>query len=142
MRNKIIVNRALNPTSIDLGEYVINPYTGCEYGCLYCYVRSNKSAVKRREPWGSYVDIRINAPELLEKELAEKRPKTVLLGSTTECFQPAEKEFQITGKILELLNKHKASYVILTRSPHIAAKKVFKIYKHDFGGFFKNTYQA
>lgn len=117
--NEIAVNGILNPTSIDLGEYVINPYRGCEFSCLYCYVRSNKAVSKREKPWGTYVDVRRNAPDLLEKEIAVKRPKVVLLGSTTECFQPVEGRFHLTGKILEILNKNKVSYRILTRSPAI-----------------------
>lgn len=117
--NEVTINRILNPTSIDLGEYVINPYQGCEFSCLYCYVRSNKVTSKRKEPWGTYVDIRNNAPDLLEKEIFREKPKTVLLGSTTECFQPVEREFQLTRRLLEILNKHKVSYVILTRSPYI-----------------------
>ncbi|MCC7210225.1 MAG: radical SAM protein [Candidatus Brocadia sp.] len=118
--NEVTINRILNPTSIDLGEYVINPYMGCEFACTYCYVRSNKAATRRKIPWGSYVDIRVNAPDLLEREILEKHPGTVLLGSTTECFQPVEKKFRLTRKMLEILNKHKVSYVILTRSPYIA----------------------
>lgn len=117
--NEITINRILNPTSIDLGEYVINPYMGCEFACLYCYVRSNKVVRKREKPWGTYVDVRSNAPDLLEKEVLEKKPKNVLLGSTTECFQPIEKKFQLTRKLLEILNRHKVPYVILTRSPYI-----------------------
>ncbi|OOP55172.1 MAG: hypothetical protein AYP45_16350 [Candidatus Brocadia carolinensis] len=118
--NEVTINRILNPTSIDLGEYVINPYVGCEFACTYCYVRSNKTVTRRKMPWGSYVDIKVNAPDLLEKEILEKHPGTVLLGSTTECFQPVEKEFRLTWKMLEILNRHKVSYVILTRSPCIA----------------------
>lgn len=117
--NEITINRILNPTSIDLGEYVINPYMGCEFACLYCYVRSNKVVRKREKPWGTYVDVRSNAPDLLEKEVLEKKPKNVLLGSTTECFQPIEKKFQLTRKLLEILNRYKVPYVILTRSPYI-----------------------
>ena len=99
--------------------HLISPYRGCEYGCLYCYVRFNKVVSRRKEPWGTYVDIRKNAPELLKQELAIKKPKTVLLGSTTECFQPVEEQYRITGQILEILNKNKIFYVILTRSPGI-----------------------
>lgn len=117
--HEVIINRILNPTSINLGEYVINPYKGCEFSCLYCYVKSNKATSKKQKPWGTYVDIRSNAPDLLEKELAIQKPKTVLLGSTTECFQPIEKEFQLTRKLLEILHKNEISYVILTRSPYI-----------------------
>lgn len=117
--NEVSVNRVLNLTAIDLGDYVINPYRGCEFACLYCYVRSNKVVSKRKKPWGTYVDIRKNAPDLLEKEIREKKPKTVLLGSTTECFQPVEKKFRLTKRILEILNNHEVPYIILTRSPYI-----------------------
>jgi len=118
--NEVKISRILNPTSIDLAEFVINPFMGCEYACLYCYVRSNRVISKRALPWGEYVDIRINAPELLIKEIALKKPKCVLLGSTTECFQPVEKKYHVTSRILEVLNGHGVPYVILTRSPHIA----------------------
>ena len=116
---EVKVTRILNPTSIDLGEYVINPYKGCELSCLYCYVRSNRVVAKEKRPWGSYVDVRMNAPELLKKELSSKKPKCVLLGSTTECFQPAEERYQLMRKILEILNEAKVNFVILTRSPYI-----------------------
>lgn len=106
----------LNPTSIDLGDFVINPYRGCEFSCLYCYARFNKAALKDTRKWGNYIDVRINAPELLEKELLAKKPSKVLIGSTTECFQPAETKYRVTQKILELLNKHKIYYSILSRS--------------------------
>ena len=111
--------RALNPTGIDLGDYVINPYRGCAFGCLFCYVRFNKNTLKESRPWGSYVDVRVNMPELLEKEILHKKPGKVLLGSTTECFQPAERKYGLTQTILEILQKYKVRYTILTRSPDI-----------------------
>lgn len=117
--NEVKITRILNPTSINLGEYVINPFMGCEFSCLYCYVRSNRVISKKTKPWGEYVDIRINAPALLEKELQAKKPKAVLLGSTCECFQPIEKKYKITEKILKILTKNKVYYTILTRSPAI-----------------------
>jgi DNA repair photolyase len=117
--NEVTITRILNPTSIDLGEYVINPFSGCEFSCLYCYVRSNRVVTRRNKPWGEYVDVRVNAPLLLKKEIQVKKPKTVLLGSTTECFQPIERKYRITEKLLEILNKHGIYYVILTRSPEI-----------------------
>ncbi len=117
--NEVKIKRILNPTSINLGEYVINPFMGCEHSCIYCYVRSNRITIKKNKPWGQYVDIRVNAPELLEKELVSRKPRIVLLGSTTECFQPIERKYRITRRILEILNRHKVYYVILTRSPYI-----------------------
>jgi DNA repair photolyase len=116
---EVHAQRILNPTSIDLGEFVINPYKGCDGGCLYCYARFMKVAQKDSRQWGAYVDVRVNAPDLLEKELLEKPPKRVLLGSTTECFQQAERKYRLTYKILEILNKNRVRYSILTRSPLI-----------------------
>ena len=127
---EVKISRILNPTSIGLGEYVINPFMGCEYSCLYCYVRSNKVISRRPGEWGTYVDIRINAPERLEKEIASKKPKCVLLGSTTDCFQPAEKKYEVTKKILEILNKRGVYYNILTRSP--AAAEYTDLLKQGF----------
>lgn len=111
------IKQILNPTSIDLGDYVINPYKGCQYACIYCYVRFNKVIQKDPRPWGTYVDVRANAPQLLEKEILKKKPERVLLGSTTECFQPVEKKFGLTRHILEILNKHGIHFSVLTRSP-------------------------
>jgi DNA repair photolyase len=144
--NEVNISRILNPTAINLGEYVINPFMGCEFNCLYCYVRSNRVVSKKEKPWGSYVDVRVNAACLLEKELVKKKPQSVLLGSTTECFQPAEKEYGLTGRSLEILNRHKVYYTILTRSPLISAyidllnsgycKKIY-FTVNEFGGHFK-----
>jgi DNA repair photolyase len=133
--NEVKIKRILNPTSIGLGDYVINPFMGCEFSCLYCYVRSNRVVSRKNKPWGEYVDIRVNAADLLEKEIAAKKPKRVLLGSTTECFQPAEIKYGITAKVLEVLNKQKIYYVILTRSPYIL--NYISLLKQ---GFCKNIY--
>ncbi len=117
---EVKVSRILNPTSIDLGEFVINPYKGCEFGCLYCYVRSNKVTSREARPWGSYVDIRANSLERLKREIALRSPKCVLLGSTTEVFAPIEEKRGLTAEILQVLNDNRIYYVILTRSPHVA----------------------
>lgn len=116
---EVKVNRALNPTSIDLGEYVINPYKGCAYGCQYCYARFNKSIMNDQRQWGTYVDIRINICNLLKRELDLKRPKRVLIGSVTECFQPIESRYRLMEGLLKLLNDYGVFYNILTRSPII-----------------------
>lgn len=116
---EIKAERVLNPTSIDLGEFVINPYKGCELNCVYCYVKTNRATFQNSRPWGSYVDVRANTPERLEKELDQKSVSQVLLGSTTELFQPVEEKYRMSRKILEILNRRRISYVILTRAPEI-----------------------
>ncbi|MFH1460202.1 MAG: radical SAM protein [Candidatus Omnitrophota bacterium] len=114
------VSTILRPTGIDLASYVINPYQGCQLGCFFCYAQFNRVAQKEKMSWGSYVKVKINALEVLEQELDKLKPKKILLGSTTECFQPIEKKFKITGQILKLLNNRKIKYIILSRAPLIA----------------------
>ena len=109
---EITTQRALSPTQINLADYVINPYRGCAFNCLYCYGRVNKSAQKT----GFVPQVKINAPEILAKELRYLKPKRVLMGSTTECFQPLELKYRITRKILTILNENKIPYTILTKS--------------------------
>ena len=129
----INTQRVLSPTQITLADYVINPYRGCEFGCIYCYSLENKN-IKKSEFFNS-LGAKINAPDVLKKELKIKKPKRVLLGSTTECFQYADNQFKIVKQILEILNNHNIAYTILTKShlivkylPLISKNKKNKIY--------------
>jgi len=116
---EIKVSTILRPTGIDLAPYVINPYQGCSLGCLFCYAQFSKTAQKEERPWGSYVKVKINASEMLQKELEKIKPEKVLLGSTTEIFQPLEKKYKVTESILKILNAQKIPYVLMSRSPLI-----------------------
>ena len=53
--------------------YVINPYVGCQHACSYCYARYMKKFTGHKEPWGTFVDVKINAAELLRKEIGKKK---------------------------------------------------------------------
>ena len=110
------VETILRPTSINLAPFVINPYQGCSLGCCFCYAQFSKVAQKQTEPWGSYVKVKINAIDVLKKELKQIQPKSVLLGSITECFQLIEKKYGITRQILELLNEQAVPFTIMSRS--------------------------
>lgn len=120
MTEKFIkTQKALSLTRIDLADFVINPYRGCRFGCLYCYSRSNKNISVINKPWGSYVYIKQDFPEVLRKELSRIKKGRVLLGSTVEPFQPFEKKYRITEKVLEILKDHHVPVTILTRSVSI-----------------------
>lgn len=114
----IKTQRILSPTQITLADYVINPYRGCEFGCLYCYSQDNKNI--KRDGFENTLSIKTNAAEILAKELRFIKPKRVLLGSTTECFQYSEKCYHISEAILTILNQQKIAYTILTKSHLIA----------------------
>jgi DNA repair photolyase len=117
---EITCQSILSRSQIPLGDAVINPYRGCAWGCLYCYVRKNKQVMKRAEAWGTYVDIKVNARQMLMRQLEEERPKRVVLGSTTEVYQPIEEKYGLTRSIIELLNEKRIPVTIMTRSPGIA----------------------
>lgn len=114
--NEISCERLLSSTSIEIADYVINPYRGCSYGCVYCYARKNKAFAKHDKKWGSFVDVKVNALEVLLMELESHHPKKVLIGSITESYQPAEKKYEITRAILAELASREIPVTILTKS--------------------------
>ncbi|MBN2737221.1 MAG: radical SAM protein [Spirochaetales bacterium] len=113
--------RALSQTQIELADYVLNPYRGCQIGCAYCYARSNKSIGKLKKSWGEFVFVKENFIEVLEKELdgLHKPPRRVLIGSTTEAFQPVETEHRLTAQTLAIMKNRNIPVVILTKSSDI-----------------------
>ena len=95
----------------------MNPYTGCEHGCRYCYA-PNILRIKR-EDWGEYVRVKRNLPAVLARELKKKQPGLVGISSVTDPYQPIEEKLNITRYSLELLLKHKFPVSMITKSPLI-----------------------
>lgn len=98
-------------------EYTVNPYAGCQHGCSYCYARFMKKYSGHREAWGDYVDVKVNAPEILSKEINDKRPGGVWISGVCDPYQPLEKKYELTKRCLEILIEHNWSVTIQTRSP-------------------------
>ncbi len=97
-------------------DYSINPYTGCEHGCAYCYARFMGPRTGHREEWGGFVDIKINAPQTLSKDLTRSRKGLVLLSSVTDPYQPLEERYELTRQILKRLLEQRYPVSILTKS--------------------------
>lgn len=116
---KIDTGKILSETNIGLADYVINPYKGCGFGCIYCYAQKNKNIKNSELKWGEFIFVKRNCIELLKKELEFKKPKRILIGSTTDPFQNCEKDFKLTFQILKILKEENIPVVILTRSPLI-----------------------
>jgi len=96
--------------------YTINPYISCQHACVYCYSRFMKRFTNHREDWGDFVDVKINAPKILEGQLEKAKKKMVLLSSVCDPYQPLEKKYKITRRILEKLVEYQFSISILTKS--------------------------
>jgi DNA repair photolyase len=100
-----------------LADYCINPYIGCEHGCKYCYAESyTRRFTKHNEPWGSFVDIKTNAPTILAHEIKRKPKGEVYISSLTDPYQPQEQKHELTRKLLEILLKHQFPITIQTKS--------------------------
>jgi DNA repair photolyase len=94
--------------------YTANLYKGCSHGCVYCYAPSLTRDERR---WGSYVDVKINAPRVLERELRGIRKDEVFLSSASDPYQPVEAKYRLTRRCLEVLLRNRFPVSILTRSP-------------------------
>lgn len=97
--------------------YCVNPYVGCSHGCRYCYATFMKKYTGHTEPWGSFVDVKINAPEILQKQLKRAKRGSVLISSVTDAYQPIESKYKLTRQCLEALLQCQFPVDILTKSP-------------------------
>lgn len=115
---KTIVNKVTSP---DVGmQFSMNPYQGCEHGCVYCYARNS------HEFWGygagldfeRKILIKKDAPKLLERQLKSKKWKaaTIVLSDNTDCYQPAERQFEITRACLKVFLKYRHPVGIITKN--------------------------
>lgn len=100
-------------------DYSLNPYSGCAFGCSYCYAAFFARDNEKKEQWGYWVNVKENALALLKK--IRHKPitgKTVYMSSVTDPYQPIERKLGLTRDILkELLHYHQPRLVIQTRSP-------------------------
>ncbi|MDP3093369.1 MAG: radical SAM protein [bacterium] len=100
------------------GGFAINPYVGCAHACRYCYGRFIKRFTGHQEPWGSFVDVRMNAAEVLEKQMKSPkfRGQQIYIGTVTDPYQPLETKYKLTRQILEVLINYDNPVVIMTKS--------------------------
>lgn len=98
-------------------SYTINPYTGCQHACSYCYARFMKRVSGHREPWGDFVDVKINAADLLRVEINKKKQGRVWISGVCDPYQPLEAQYKLTRQCLEILAQNNWPVVIQTRSP-------------------------
>ena len=108
-------------TSPDISfDRTINPYKGCEHGCIYCFARPNH-AYRGLSPgldFETKIFVKPSAASLLEKELAKKsyKPGCIMLAGDTDIYQPLEKELRITRSILEVLARYDHPVALITKS--------------------------
>lgn len=110
-------------------DYTLNPYSGCSFGCTYCYAAFFSRTEEQRKNWGYWVQVKENALQLLIKFRKKSlKDKTIYMSSVTDPYQPIEKELKLTRSLLEeLTTYHQPRLVIQTRSP--LAKRDIDLFK-------------
>jgi DNA repair photolyase len=112
IKSKSIISKSNLPGT----DYVINPYTGCIHSCLYCYARFMKRFTEHTEPWGKFIDAKINGPDLIPENTSKYKGKTIFMSSVTDPYNPLEGKYRLTRRILEKLIPLQPDLGILTKS--------------------------
>lgn len=129
--NEILVKNIITKSNLPDADYVINPYVGCSHSCIYCYARFMKRFSRHDEEWGRFVDVKINAPDLIRIKPKDFQDKHIFISSVTDPYLPQEKKYQITRKILEKLVEAQPRVDIQTKSDLILRDiDVLKKLKH------------
>jgi DNA repair photolyase len=108
---KSILNRS------KIFDFCINPYTGCAIACRYCYARLFMKRFSRHpEPWGEFVDVKVNAPELLKRQMKKAKGGAVWISSVCDPYQPLEAKYRLTRRCLTVLVEHPFPVSVQTKS--------------------------
>lgn len=98
-------------------RYNLNPYRGCQFACNYCDAITEKYLVHEDyKDFSRIIYVKKNAPEVLETEVKKFKPDVVAMSGVTDPYQPAERKYELTRKILKILAKHKFPVHIITKS--------------------------
>jgi DNA repair photolyase len=99
-------------------DYAVNPYTGCLHGCIYCYANfMRRFSGHMRDPWGSFVDVKVNLIDVLAKELPKRKGGSVWLSSVCDPYQQPEAKYELTRRTIQLLSEYpKFTISILTKN--------------------------
>ena len=117
---KTILSRNASP---DLPFGVsLNPYRGCEHGCIYCFARPTHSylGLSPGMDFESKIFAKVNAPDMLRRELAKSGyvPESIALGVNTDAYQPCERDRKLTRRVLEVLQECHHPVGLITKSSH------------------------
>nr|WP_244644707.1 PA0069 family radical SAM protein [Azorhizobium oxalatiphilum] len=119
---RTVITRNQSP---DIGfDRSINPYRGCEHGCIYCFARPTHAyqGLSAGLDFETRLFVKPDAPELLARELSQPRyqPRTIALGTNTDPYQPIERRYEVTRRILQVLSDFGHPVGIVTKSALVA----------------------
>lgn len=101
-------------------DYTLNPYSGCSFGCTYCYAAFFSRSAEKRDSWGRWVDVKDNALSRFRGLRRKLDGKLIYMSSVTDPYQPVERKIRLTRGLLEIMAEgHRPKLVIQTRSPDV-----------------------
>ena len=116
IRSKTILNKTKRRDPWFLDDYTVNPYSGCSFNCLFCYIRGSKYG----EHMERKIGIKENAVELLDRQLFNRAKKSqfgfIVMSSATDPYLQVEKDTQLTRELLRVILKHRFPVHVITRS--------------------------
>ena len=106
---------------MDAYDFTLNPYSGCAFGCSYCYAAFFSRSTQDRDAWGEWVRVKENAVGLLDRRRTGSLDgKRIYMSSVTDPYQPIERKLDLTRGLLEVLAaRHRPKLVVQTRSPDV-----------------------
>lgn len=115
---KKMINKIVSP---DIpGFYSMNAYQGCEHGCIYCYARNTHEyyGYSAGHDFEQKIIVKLNAAKILETEFEKKsyKPSAIMLSGNTDCYQPAERKYQLTRSLLEVCLRYKNPVSMITKN--------------------------
>ncbi|MDR1943537.1 MAG: radical SAM protein [Synergistaceae bacterium] len=103
----------LSPSKLPGADFVINPYVGCPHKCIYCYAEFMKRFTNHDEPWGDFVDVKRCAKRISPSRV---EGKNIFMSSVTDAYNPYEKKYGVSRRVLEQLSGVRCSLTITTKS--------------------------
>jgi DNA repair photolyase len=113
---EVVCRTILSPSGIGSVGYSLNPYVGCTHNCGYCYAHYMQRYSGHKENWGKFVDAKVNAPQVLVRQLRRIHPSSIFLSSVTDPYQPVEKHYRITRRLIQIMTPLHHSVTIHTKS--------------------------
>ncbi|MGR5236234.1 spore photoproduct lyase family protein [Vibrio alfacsensis] len=116
----------VSATKVPSADYVINPYTGCQFACMYCFASfMGRFIGEKISNWGNYVYVKTNAVDLMKKEIShllkKSPPPRISISTVTDPYQRVEKQYRLTRGILQIFadRRYQGRVSILTKSPMV-----------------------
>lgn len=119
---------------MDAYDYTLNPYSGCSFGCTYCYAAFFSRSPEKRDSWGEWVLVKQNAVDRLREHRTALKEQLIYMSTVTDPYQPIERKLNFTRGILEILVDRQPKLVVQTRSPDVVRDiELFKSLKRNGG---------